>query len=259
MSRPAIDISEVAAGYGGRVVLDRLSLRVAPGELVGVVGPSGSGKSTLLRLLTGGTDRYSGTVEVDGQPVGTEPPAGIGYVPQLTAGDRYFPVTVEQFALLGLAARSRRVPWFSADERERAGRLLDRLGLASHRKRRLGELSGGQQQRALLARAMIGEPGILLLDEPTSGVDLALRAEMLTLLGELRADGLTILLTTHDLNWVAAQLPRIVCLHGRVVADGAPAEILRPDVLSATFGASVRIVRDGDTVLIADASPLLVP
>jgi ABC-type Mn2+/Zn2+ transport system ATPase subunit len=256
---PAVEIVGAAAGYGGRIVLEGLTLRVAAGELVGIVGPSGSGKSTLLRLLTGGAERFSGLVEVCGEPVGSEPPRRIGYVPQLASGDRHFPLTVEQFALLGLAARSSRRPWFSTAERAVVARLLERLGLASQAKRRFGELSGGQQQRALLARAMVGDPALLLLDEPTSGVDLSLRAEMLKLLGELNREGLTIVLTTHDLNWVAAQLPRIVCLHGRVIADGHPSQILTPEVLAATFAASVRIVRDGDLIMIADASPLLVP
>jgi ABC-type Mn2+/Zn2+ transport system ATPase subunit len=252
-----IAMTGVAAGYRGHVVLRDLTLQVDRGEFVGVVGPSGSGKSTLLRLLTGGTERFAGQVEVNGTPVGNTPPPRIGYVPQLTAGDRFFPVTVEQFTLLGLAARSARRPWFSAGERRQAAELLDRLGLSAQRKQRFGELSGGQQQRALLARAMIRQPTLLLLDEPTSGIDLGLRADLLRLLGALNADGLTIVLTTHDLNWVAAQLPRIVCLHGRVIGDGPPSAILTPDILGATFGASVRIVRDGDVVLIADASRLL--
>ncbi|MEW6475224.1 MAG: metal ABC transporter ATP-binding protein [Actinomycetota bacterium] len=255
----AVAAAGVDAGYGGRVVLSRLDLSVDRGELLGVVGPSGSGKSTLLRLLTGAVGLYRGVLEVMGRPVERSTPWSIGFVPQLAAGERHFPLTVEQVVLLGLAAESKRSPWFSRQERRKARALIDRLGLGDHARRRIGELSGGQQQRALLARAMVRDPALLLLDEPTSGVDLASRAEVLRLLDDLNRDGLTILLTTHDLNWVAAHLPRVVCLHGNVKADGPPAEVLTPRVLAATFEADLRIVRDGDAVLLTDASPLLVP
>ena len=254
----AVELFDVAAGYGGRVVLADLNLAIGRGELIGVVGPSGSGKSTLLRLLTGSATRFRGTVRLLGRTLNTAvPPRSIGYVPQLTVTDPFFPLTVEQVVLLGLAAESNRRPWFSRTEHHRAAALLERLGLAGLADQRIGELSGGQQQRALLARAMVRDPALLLLDEPTSGVDLANRAEVLRLLDDLNRDGLTIVLTTHDLNWVAAQLPRIVCLHGNVKADGPPDQVLTPDVLAATFGADMRIVKDGDTVLLADAGRLL--
>lgn len=256
---PAITLDGVDAGYGGRTVLSDLTVTVDRGDLVGIVGPSGSGKSTLLRLLTGTVACYRGVVEVMGRPVARSAPRSIGYVPQLTGVDRHFPLTVEQVVLLGLTAESARSPWFSRAERHTARQLIERLGLGDHARRRIGELSGGQQQRALLARAMVRDPALLLLDEPTSGVDLANRAEVLRLLDELNRDGLTILLTTHDLNWVAAQLPRVVCLHGNVKADGPPAEVLTPEVLAATFGADLRIVRDGDAVLLTDARRLLAP
>jgi ABC-type Mn2+/Zn2+ transport system ATPase subunit len=256
---PAIEIVGADAGYGGHVVLSDLNLRIGAGELVGIVGPSGSGKSTLLRLLTGMADRYRGSVAVMGRPVERSAPRSIGYVPQLSGGDRYFPLTVEQVVLLGLSADSAPSPWFSRAERARAAELLDRLGMSAFARRPVGQLSGGQQQRTFLARAMVRGPRLLLLDEPTSGVDLASRAEVLRLLDDLNRDGLTIVLTTHDLNWVAAQLPRVVCLHGNVKADGPPAEVLTPEVLAATFGADLRIVRDGDAVLLTDASRLLAP
>jgi zinc/manganese transport system ATP-binding protein len=256
---PAVRIVGADAGYGGHVVLSGLDLNIDAGELVGIVGPSGSGKSTLLRLLTGMADRYRGTVEVMGSPVQGSAPRSIGYVPQLSGGDRHFPLTVEQVVLLGLSAGSKASPWFSRAEKEWVAELLDRLGMSAFARRPVGQLSGGQQQRTFLARAMVRLPELLLLDEPTSGVDLASRAEVLRLLDDLNRDGLTIVLTTHDLNWVAAQLPRVVCLHGDVKADGPPAAVLTPEVLAATFGADLRIVRDGDAVLLTDAGRLLAP
>jgi zinc/manganese transport system ATP-binding protein len=254
----AIDAIGVGAGYCGHKVLDDLTLRISAGEFVGVVGPSGSGKSTLLRLLTGTVDCYGGSLRVLGQSLSRgNTPRSIGYMPQMADSDPFFPLTIEQVVLLGLVAESRRRPWFSAEERARVAQLLDRLGLSHLARARIGELSGGQRQRAFFARALVRDPALLLLDEPTSGVDLVNRAEVLRLLGELNDEGLTVVLTTHDLNWVAAQLPRIICLHGNVKADGRPSEVLNPEVLAATFGAKVRIVRDGDTVLLADDGRLL--
>jgi zinc/manganese transport system ATP-binding protein len=254
---PAVSLLGVTAGYGGTPVLEALSLELAPGELAGIVGPSGSGKTTLLRLLTGQADRYAGEVRVFGQPLGGRAPRRVGYVPQLDGVDWDFPVTVEQAVLLGLAADSARVPWFSRTEKRRAHALLERLGLGGLGRRHISELSGGQQQRMFLARAMLRDAALILLDEPTSGVDLATRHDVLHLLAELNAEGLTVLLTTHDLNWVASHLPRIVCLNATVVADGAPAEVLTPEALMLTYGAPMRVLQDAGAVVVVDEEPLL--
>jgi zinc/manganese transport system ATP-binding protein len=144
------------------------------------------------------------------------------------------------------------LPWVSRLQRRQIQSLLDRLGIGPLGKRHIRELSGGQQQRVFLARALIREPRLLLLDEPTSGVDIKTRHDVLHLLGELNHDGVTVVLTTHDLNSVAAHLPQVVCLNRRVVAYGAPASVFTPAVLEATYGAEMIVVRDGDLTLIAD-------
>ena len=177
---------------------------------------------------------------------------GLGFVPQLTGLDHDLPLRAEDAVLLGLAAGSRHVPWYSRAERLRARALLDRLGRGGMARRPVGQLSGGQQQRLLLARAMVAGPALVILDEPTSGVDLRTLQEVLGLLDELHDQGTTIVLTTHDLNWVATGLPRVVSLHRRVVADGPPGDVLTPDVLEQTYGARVRVVRDGDRLLVTD-------
>jgi ABC-type Mn2+/Zn2+ transport system ATPase subunit len=255
---PAVRLSDVTAGYHGQAALEGVSLAIRPGEFVGAVGPSGSGKTTLLRILTGQADTYAGSIEVFGEQMrrGTAQ-RRVGYVPQLEGVDFEFPLTVEQTVLLGLAADSRRVPWFSAGERRIARALLDRLGLEGLGGRQIRELSGGQQQRMFLARAMVRRADLILLDEPTSGVDLGTRHDVLHLLGELNAEGMTILLTTHDLNWVATHLPRVVCLNRTVLADGAPREVFTPRVLKETYGADVRVIDDGGMVFVADQSNLL--
>lgn len=256
----ATDLEDVAAGYGGTTVLSALDLRVERGELVGIVGPSGSGKTTLLRLLTGRAEQFRGRVEVLGYPVRPgRPPAGVGYVPQLEGIDWDFPLTVEQVVLLGDAAASAVVPWFSRREKAAARAVLDRLGLGGLHRRRIRELSGGQQQRMFLARALHRHCELLLLDEPTSGVDLATRRDVLATLGDLNARGLTIVLTTHDLNFVASHLPRIVCLNGRVTADGDPNLVLTAASLERTYGAPMRVLRDRGRTVVVDADDLRLP
>jgi ABC-type Mn2+/Zn2+ transport system ATPase subunit len=262
---PAIRVTGVAAGYGSTTVLTGLDLEVARGELVGLVGPSGCGKTSVLKLLTGRLQLHTGVVEVLGRRVGRRSPAGVGYVPQLGTVDLDFPLTVEQVVLLGDAASSGARPWFTRRERAAARALLDRLGLGGLHDRQLRELSGGQLQRTFLARALQRRCELLLLDEPTSGVDLATRRDVLATVHALHADGLTVVVTTHDLNLVATHLPRIVCLHAGVVADGAPAEVLTPAVLEATYGAPMHVIRDGGRIVVVDdelptAAPLgLVP
>jgi ABC-type Mn2+/Zn2+ transport system ATPase subunit len=244
-------------GYGRAAVLSGFTVTVEAGEFVGMVGPSGSGKTTLLRALLGEANVLAGTVEVFGQPVGRGRPPRLGYVPQLDRVDWDFPATVEQIVLLGLAGLSSRRPWFSRAERRHAHGLLDRLGLGGLERRPIRELSGGQQQRMFLARALVHRAELLLLDEPTSGVDLGTRHEVLHLLGELNEGGVTVVLTTHDLNWVAAHLPRVVCMNGIVTADGPPIEVFTPEVLRATYGADVTVIRHGDLVFVADHTHIL--
>ena len=134
-------------------------------------------------------------------------------------------------------------------------RTLDRLGIGGLERRHIRELSGGQQQRVFLARALIAEPRVLLLDEPTSGVDIKTRDEVLHLLGEINAEGVTIIITTHELNAVAAHLPEVICVNGRVIAQGHPETVFTPATLSITYGADMQVVRQNGLLLVADAAP----
>jgi zinc/manganese transport system ATP-binding protein/zinc transport system ATP-binding protein len=250
-----VTFTDVTCGYDGAPVLRNVDLAIRRGAFVGIVGPSGAGKTTLLRSIVGVVPRVEGRISVDGRPVSRGTPRGVGWVPQLETVDWNFPATVREVVLMGAWAERRWRARATADERARVERILDRLGIGGLAGRHIRELSGGQQQRVFLARALIGDPSLLLLDEPTSGVDLKTRDDILHLLADLNADGITIVLTTHELNTVAAHLPWVVCVNGGIVAEGDPDEIFTPAILGRTYGADLRVVRQEGLVLVADAAP----
>lgn len=247
-----IELTDVSCGYGGRPVLQGVNLTVREGEFVGLLGPSGSGKTTLLRTLLGAAPIYRGSAVVDGRAVGGKRRPSVGYVPQLETIDWNFPVTVEEVVLLGRAMHSGPWPWPRKQDREEMLRLLEVLGIAQYRREHIRRLSGGQQRRVFLARALIRNPRLLLLDEPTSDVDIKTRDDILHVLVELNRGGVTLVLSTHELNAVAAHLPRVVCINGGIVADGAPAETFTPEVLRRTYGGDMVVVHQDGMTLVAD-------
>jgi zinc/manganese transport system ATP-binding protein/zinc transport system ATP-binding protein len=176
----------------------------------------------------------------------------IAYVPQLETVDWHFPVTAEEVVLMGATSARRWLPWPSREQHHRARELMARLGLAGLEGRHIRQLSRGQQQRVFLARALISEPSLLLLDEPTSGVDMKTRDDVLHLLDELNHEGITILLTTHELNAVAAHLPWVVCLSGRVIAEGLPGDVFTPEILEATYHAEMPVLEYQGMTLVAE-------
>lgn len=248
-----VRLSGLSAGYDGKPVIANVNLRVAPGEFVGIVGPSGSGKTTLMKVLLGNVGVYAGEAFVDGRPVSLRNRPSVGYVPQLETIDWNFPVTVEEVVMMGRAMRSGPWPWPRREDTTEMLRLLDRLGMAQFRKQHIRNLSGGQQQRVFLARALIRNPRLLLLDEPTSGVDIKTRDDILHLLVDLNREGVTVILSTHELNAVAAHLPRVVCINRGIVADGNPAEVFTTEVLRETYGGDMVVVKQGGMTLVADS------
>jgi len=242
-----IDVAGLCVDYGAGDVLTDVDLMVADGDLLGIVGPSGSGKSTLLKALLGSVEARSGTVT-------RRPGLTVGLVPQVEQIDWSFPVTVAE--CVGMArARGWRTPWITRSERTEIDSVLERLGLRGLAGRHIRDLSGGQQQRVFLARALFTNAEVIFLDEPTSGLDVRTRHEVLHLLDELNRQGLTIVLTTHDLNGIAAHLPRIVCLNTRVIGVGSPEDVLVPEVLEQTYGSPMHILEHGGMRVVVD-SPL---
>ncbi len=222
---------------------------------VSFVGPSGAGKSTFLRLATGTVRPTRGRILFG--PDGASRTVRLGVVPQTEAIDWNFPVTVEEVVLLGRAADPRMLPWATRALREEAHDILDRLGIGDLARRHIRNLSGGQQQRVFIARALIRRPELLLLDEPTSGVDVKTRHDVLHLLHSLNHEGIAIVLTTHDLNAVAAHIPSLICLNRRVIAAGRPQEVLTPANLRALYGAEMVVVEQDGMLLIGDVPSAL--
>ena len=217
----------LAAGYvPGDDVLRDVSFTAGPGDAVGVLAPNGGGKTTLFRVLLGELTASSGAAAAGGS---------IASVPQGDHARLDFPVSALDVVLMGAYART---PWWrpiARADRDRAHAAIERVGLADRASTRYGELSGGQRRRTLIARALLQDAGVLLLDEPFAGVDRASEERILQVLDELRAEGRTLLVATHDIEQ-ARRWDRVLCLHGRQVAFGAPEEVLVPDVLRETYG-----------------------
>ena len=177
-------------------------------------------------------------------------------MPQLESVDWTFPVTVEQVILMGLYTNNRLWPWPTKEERERVHDQADKLGIHDCLHHHIINISGGQRQRVFLARALINNPKLLVLDEPTSGVDIKTQHDVLHLLGDINSEGITILLTTHDLNAVASHLPWVICFNNGVVAQGKPRDIFTNEILTKTYGGDIIIVEYQGHFLIANGTPL---
>ncbi len=234
MTAAAVLVEDLSAGYGGRPVLHSVSFAAAPGETVCVLGPNGGGKTTLFRALIGELDPLGGRVAVSGRPA---------YVAQTERTRLDFPVSALDVALMGALAHGRWwLPPRRADRTTARG-ALERVGLAAEADLRFGELSGGQRQRALLARALVQDSRVLLLDEPLAGVDPASAQLIDGVFAELRAEGRTLLVSSHDVDG-ARDFDRVLCLNGRQVAFGTPAETLDRAAIEATYGRELIVLDD---------------
>lgn len=232
--------SHLTVRYGAHVVLHDVSFDVGRGELVAVIGPNGAGKSTMFRALSG-LVAHDGDVELLGHRCHHQRDRmGAAYIPQRADVDLGFPITVGQLALGGRRRFLRTGQRPGPQHREAATAALQRVGLAGLADRPIGRLSGGQVQRAFLARALAQEAQLLLLDEALAGVDQPRAESLLDLFDELRQDGATLLVATHDLGLTRRRFDRCLSLNTRLVADGPPAKVLTGPMLEATFGSATR-------------------
>ena len=239
---PVLAISDVCAGYYGRDVLDEVSFSVDAAEFVGIIGPNGSGKTTLLKVIAGLLPVQCGCVSVFGKELEPADRRRIGYVPQIESVNWSFPVSALDVVLMGRYGKLGLFRRPTRADLDAAMAVLDEVGMAEHARTQIGQLSGGQQQRIFVARALVQDPALLLLDEPIAGVDAASQHAIFTLLEEEQRRGITIIATTHDLSCVATWFDKVLCLNHRVIAYGSPAAVLNDQTLSATFGSHMLVI-----------------
>ena len=247
-----VSLRDVSAGYERKPAIENITLDLEAGQFVGILGPSGSGKTTLLRTLLGTVPLLHGEITIDARRVTGAGRTPAGYVPQLQTVDWNFPVTVEEVVMMGRTMSSGLLPFVRRADRERMHEILARLGIDEFAKRHIRALSGGQQQRVFLARALMRDSKLLLLDEPTTGVDIATRDDVLHLLADLNRDGTTIIITTHELNAVAAHLPYVVCMNRHLIAHGPPEDVFTPEILGRTYNAKMNVVVHDGMTLVAE-------
>ena len=209
-----IEIDDLFFSYEKGTVLQRVHLQIEKGEFIGLIGPNGGGKTTLLKLLMGFLPPTRGTIKIRGT---------IGYVPQVARTDRDFPITLNELVLLGALSKTSFLGTYPKAVKERANQLIEQLGLTSDKHKMFGSLSGGLAQRALLAMALLSDPDLLLLDEPTAHIDRASTALILELLEGLKGKK-TILLVTHDLKTIIERVDRVLCVN-REVSSFWPKEV----------------------------------
>lgn len=244
MTAPPISLKDVSFGYGTEKVLDAVSLQVNRGEYLGLIGPNGSGKTTLLKLMLGSLPApRAGRVELFGTPVDRfREWWRVGYVAQKAASfNSGFPATVEEVVLTGRAPRRGLFRFFTAEDRQAAYEALDRVGMFDLKDRMIGRLSGGQQQRVFIARALVSRPDLLILDEPTVGVDVHAESQFYQLIRELRLEmGLTVVLVSHDIGAVAHEVTSLACLNRKLFYHGSPGEFGTEEQLCELYGHHVR-------------------
>lgn len=230
-----IRAEHLSAGYGTKVVLREVGFEVSRGRRVAVLGSNGGGKTTLFRVLLGELEPFSGSVSTASR---------CGVVPQSDRSRLDFPVSAMDVALMGTVSR---LPWWRRPgraERRQARAALDEVGMASLADTTFGDLSGGQRQRVLVARALVQDAEIILLDEPFTGMDTTSAERLETLLEKLAAEGRVLLIATHDLEQ-ARSWDLVLCLNGRQIAYGAPADVLTPQVIAETYGGAVVALEEG--------------
>jgi len=236
-------VDGLRVGYNGAPALDGVSLAVPHGAQVAVVGPNGAGKSTLFKAIVGLLRPAAGRVLIHGRPPGDQADP-VAYVPQREEVDWRFPVTVRDVVMMGRYGRLGPLKRPQPADREAVHRALGQLGIADLAGRPIGELSGGQQQRVFLARALAQEPHVLLLDEPFTGVDARAKEAVLELLADLRAQRLTVLVSTHDMETAAQRFELVALLNGRLVAFGPPVDVFTPPHITAAFGGQALFLDD---------------
>jgi zinc transport system ATP-binding protein len=243
-----LEFNDVTVRYLYHTVLEQVSLQVQAGEFLALVGPNGAGKTTLLKVALGLIRPDEGSVSIFGRPplqLGAAR-SKLGYVPQSTQLDLRFPVSVAEVVLMGRYGRIGLARRPCAHDRAAAQRAMERVGITDLADRPIGRLSGGQRQRMFVARALADEPELLLLDEPTTGIDVVATESIYELLKRLQQDGLTIIVVSHDIGVVARYADSVACLNQRMAMHGRPEEAMSGSILACMYGPEVMHMSHGE-------------
>ena len=260
MSTPLIEIKNLSAGYDNRTVLRNVNLTVYDRDFLGIIGPNGGGKTTLIKCILGllkpttGEILYRVTTASNNNPAFLDNSAtnsqfstlnsqfSMGYLPQYNSIDRKFPITVEEVILSGLSSQKSLISRFTATHREKARQVIARMGLEGLEKRAIGALSGGQLQRALLGRAIISDPALVVLDEPSTYIDKRFEARLYELLAEINHD-CAIILVSHDIGTVLQQVKSIACVNETL--DYHPDTGVSEEWLERNFNCPIELLGHG--------------
>ncbi len=242
-----IELEHVFFAYQHHLILEDVSLEVQRGEFLAIIGPNGAGKTTLLKLMLGLLKPQKGNIYLFGKPISlwNKTKNRIGYVPQTVKIDTSFPINVKEFVMTGRygmlrgAARPQRGDWQIVEK------VIGEIGIAKVAHRQIGELSGGQRQKMLIARALAGEPEVLILDEPMTAIDPESMEGVYELLKRLHQQNFTIITVSHDVGVVAQYSDNIACVNRKVVKHGRPEEVLQEEVLTAMYGKEAALFHHG--------------
>ena len=250
---PALSVQNLSTGYpNDRFAIENVNFDVQHGERVAMIGPNGAGKSTLFKAIVGIVPMAKGRISINGRSCHDSHNL-VGYVPQHSDIDWSFPVTVTDVVMMG---RARQIGWLRFPRRgdwQFVQSLLEQLKLANLANRQIGELSGGQQRRVFIARALAQETQVLLMDEPFTGVDSTAERDIMDALDLLSAQGITMIMATHDLQKAAQHFDKMLLMRGTSLAYGTPDEVMQPDILKQAYGGAVRVFNDGtEQIFITD-------
>jgi zinc transport system ATP-binding protein len=233
-----VEIDKLSYAYSGNLVLDNISFTIDEGDILGIIGPNGAGKTTLFSCMLGLLEDYTGTIKILGEDIkkkNSKVFKGIGYIPQKKTIEQNFPATVEEIVSLGITTTGK-------TSKEKIDLALETIGLLTQKDRRVGELSGGQQQRVLIAKAMVNDPKLLILDEPVTGIDLEMQNKFYSLLKKLNQENkITIIWASHDLDAVNRLATSVACINRSMFFHGKTYEFFEnPDLLKAYSESSMQ-------------------
>jgi zinc/manganese transport system ATP-binding protein len=251
-SGAVLDVADVSVRLGGRLILDRVTFTLAPGQFTGLIGSNGAGKTTLLRVILGLHHPEQGQVLLDGEPLGRRN-RSVGYVPQKILLDPDMPMRARDLVALGVDGNRFGVPLPSRRRNEAVDEMMAAVGAESFATARVGTLSGGEQQRVLIAHALVSRPKLLVLDEPLANLDLHSAGEIVALVREMATEHrLAVLLSAHEMNQLLPVMDRVVYLAAGRAVSGTTDEVVQADVLTRLYGHHVDVIKiHGRVIVIA--------